>query len=372
VKAVVYYGPGDVRVEEVARPQAGEKGMVMRVKACGICSIVDVPHYKSSFPLMDAPPHYYDVNQPAKTSGIILGHEFSGDVVEVGPRVSGLKVGDRIYGPIWNPCGRCDACRSGDIEHCTASDAGGRAVNGAMAEYAYFPDLTYSSVIDDKFTWLSDDMSYEDGALIEVLRLGIGLGSKVKAGDTVVVIGQDIVGLGAVAYMKTLGVSKIIACDISDDRLRGAKDAGADVVIDERKEDAFLAIMKATGNRGADVVLETSCRPESFQLSVSAVRPFGDIWLGTFYTSGAIFDPSWQHRGMISQNITQKPGVSLRCAWGTLGPWKPMLKIAVDLIRSGKINSRKFVTHKYPLSDAKKAFETAASPSQSIKVILNP
>jgi threonine dehydrogenase-like Zn-dependent dehydrogenase len=321
---------------------------------------------------MDAPPHFYDPGQPAKASGIILGHEFSGDIVEVGSRVTGLKVGDRVYGPIWNQCGKCDACRSGDFEHCSASDAGGRAVNGAMAEYVLFPDLTYSSVINDKFVKLTEDMSYEDGALTEVLRLGIGLGSKAKPGDTVVVIGQDIVGLGAVAYMKSQGIARIITCDISDTRLKASQDVGADVVISEMKEDAFRSIMKATGNRGADVVLETSCRPESLQLSVNAVRPFGDIWLGTFYTAGPFFDPSCQRPGMISQNITQKPGISIRCAWGTLGPWMPMLKIAVDLIRSGKINAQKYVTQEYPLSDVKKAFEVAANPEDSIKVMLKP
>jgi threonine dehydrogenase-like Zn-dependent dehydrogenase len=372
VKAAVYYGPGDVRVEEVSRPHAGEKGMVLKVGACGICNIVDVPHYKSSFSLIDAPPHFFDVNRPAKTSGIILGHEFSGEIVEVGPKVKGLKVGERVYGAIWNQCNKCEACLAGDFEHCAAPDAGGRAVNGAMAEYVLFPDLSYDSVISDKFVKLTDDMSYADGVLIEVLRLGIGLASKAKAGDTVLVIGQDIVGLGAVAQLKSLGVAKIITCDISDARLAASRELGPDVVIDERKENVYEAVMKATGNRGADVVLETSCRSESLQLSVGAVRPFGDIWLGTFYTSGPFFDPSYQQAGMIAQNITQKPGISIRCAWGTLGPWMPMLKIAVDMIRSGTINARKHISQEFPLSEAKKAFDVASDPYKAIKVIIKP
>jgi threonine dehydrogenase-like Zn-dependent dehydrogenase len=372
MKAAVFYAPGDVRVEDVARPQAGKKGVVLRVGACGICNIIDVPHYKMSFPLVDAPPHYYDSKSPVKTGGIILGHEFSGEVVEVGSDVTAVKPGDRVYSVIWHPCGKCDSCRSGDPENCTASDAGGRAINGAMAEYVLLPNLTYPSVIEDKLFKMSDDITFEDGALLEVLRLGIGLANKAKAGDTVVVLGQDIVGLGAVAHLKSIGASKVIACDNSQVRLKASKEVGADIVIDTLNENAFLTVMDATSQKGADIVLETSCRPESLQLAVSMVRPFGDVWLGTFYTSGPFFDPSWQNPGMISMNITQKPGISLHCAWGTLGPWMPVLKIAENIIRSGKITAKKYVTQELPLSQAKAAFEVASNSLQSIKVMLKP
>ena len=130
--------------------------------------------------------------------------------------------------------------------------------------------------------------------------------------------------------------------------------------------------MEETSGKGADVVIEASCRPESLQQAINVVRPFGDIWLGTFYTAGPFFNPSWQHPGMVSMNPTQKPGISIHCTWGTLGPWKPMLGQTLDIIQSGKITADKYVTHIFPLDRVKEAFETAMNPHESIKVMLEP
>jgi threonine dehydrogenase-like Zn-dependent dehydrogenase len=370
MKAAIYYGPGDIKVEEIERPKAGDNGMVLRVRACGICPFIDVPHYKMSYPLADIPPRYQE--DPPSTSGIVLGHEFSGEVVEVGSKVAAVKVGDRLYGVIWSPCGHCEACQAGDYEHCPFGDAGGRVINGAMAEYVLFPNLIYPSVIKDKLIKLPDNLSYRDGALLEVLRLGIGLASKAKAGDVVVIFGQDITGLGALARLKSLGIAKVITCDVSQKRLQASREVGADVVVDALNEDVFKVVMEETSGNGAEVVIEASCRPESLQQAVNVVRPFGDIWLSTFYTAGPFFNPSWQHPGMVAMNITAKPGISMHCPWGTLGPWIPMLEQAIEMIQSGKITADKYVTHVFPLDGVKEAFETAMNPHESIKVMLEP
>jgi len=371
MKAAVYYGPGDIRVEDIERPVAGDEGMVLKVRACGICPLIDIPHYKMSFSLPDVPPRY-QVDPPVKRGGIVLGHEFSGDVVEVGSKVTAVKEGDRIYGVVWHPCGHCEFCRAGDYEHCPFCDAGGRIVNGAMAEYLLFPNVTYASVTEDKIVKLPDDISYRDGALVEVLRLGVGLASKAKAGDTVVVFGQDIIGLGAVASLKMLGAAKVITCDVSQKRLQASREVGADIAVDALNDDIFKVVMEETSGKGADVVIEASCRPESLQQAVSVVRPFGDIWLGTFYTAGPFFNPSFQHPGMVSMNPTQKPGISIHCTWGTLGPWKPMLGQTLEIMQSGTITADKYVTHVFPLDRVKEAFETAMNPHESIKVMLEP
>jgi threonine dehydrogenase-like Zn-dependent dehydrogenase len=371
MKAAVFYGPGDVRVEAIERPEAGDKGAVLKVRSCGICPLIDVPHYKMSFPHIDIPPHY-QTTLPERPRGIVLGHEFSGDVVEVGSEVTVAKPGDRVYGVVWNPCGICEACRAGNYELCPFIDAGGRRVNGAMAEYLLFPNVTHPSVADDKFVKLPESFSYRDGALLEPLILGVGLANKAKAGDVVVVLGQEVMGLGAVARLKEIGVSRVIAGDISEKRLQASRSAGADMVVNLLTEDIFTVVMEETSGKGADLVLEMSCRPESLQQAVTLVRPFGAIWLGTFYAAGPFFDPSWQAPRMISMNLTQKPGISLNTAWGTLGPWMPRLKHAVGIIQSGKVTAATCVTHAFPLDRAKEAFETALNTCESIKVMIEP
>lgn len=371
MKAAVYYGPGDIRIEEVERPVAGEKGMVLKVRACGICPLVDLAHYKMSFPHVDIPPHHQE-NVPEKPAKIILGHEFSGDVVEIGSAVTAVNIGDRIYGVTWNPCGKCEACRSGKPDECNFIDAAGRAIHGALAEYILFPNVTLPSVTEDKLIKLPEDMTYRDGALLEPLMLGIGIANKAKAGDVVVVFGQEVMGLGAVARLKEIGVSKIITVDVSKKRLLLSKEAGADLTVDSSRENVFKTIMEETSGKGADLVMEMSCRPENLQEAVCVVRPFGQIWLGSFYTVGSFFNPSWQAPRMVSMNITQKPGLSINTAWGTLGPWLPRLKKAVEIIKAGKVNADKCATHIYSLAEAREAFEIAIHDPDSVKVIIEP
>lgn len=371
MKAAVYYGAGDIRIEDIARPASGTKGMLVRVKACGICPLIDVPHYKMSFPNIDVPPRY-EKSAARQPHGVVLGHEFSGEVVETGSEVTGVKEGERVYGVLWNPCGHCDACLSGDFERCNFIDAAGRSINGAMAEYVLFPNVTYPAVAQDKLIKLSPDLTYRDGALLEPLMLGVGLANKAKPADVVVVFGQEIMGLGAVTRLKEIGVSKVITADASERRLQESKGAGADVVVNTLLNSIFDVVMEETSGKGADVVIEVSCRPESLQQAVSVAKPFGAIWLGTFYTAGPFFDPSWQAPGMISMNLTQKPGVSINNAWGTLGPWMPRLLKATEIIQSGKVTADRCVTHVFPLDKTKEAFETAVNTADSIKVMIEP
>ncbi len=368
MKAAVYYGPGDIRYEEVETPKPGKKGALVRVKACGICSIIDVAHYLKSFPLLDMPHVKTEMPSPAK---IILGHEYSGEVCEVGSEVTSCKKGDRIYSVIWDPCGICDDCRSGHEEKCTLSDVGGRRVNGAMAEYLLLPNVTYPFVTDDKLIKLPENITFKDGAMLEVMRLGLGMAAKAKNGDTVVVFGQDILGLTAVYSLKQRGL-KVIAADVSKMRLKASKILGADVVVDLLNEDVFKIVHEFTKGKLADVVLESSGRPANFYNAIDVTKPFGDVWFGTFYTAGPFYDPTWSNSPTYASNITQKPGLSLHCSWGTLGPWMPRLQEAVNIIQSGKITADKYVTHTLPLSKVKEAFEIATNPHESIKVILEP
>ncbi len=370
MKAGVFYGPGDIRVERIDKPKPGDKGMLIKVGACGICPVIDVPHYKMDFPLKDVPAHYNKDFPPNKP--LVLGHEFCGEVVEKGGDVTAANIGDRVYGVVWQPCGVCNYCRSGNHMNCKYVDGGGRTVNGAMAEYLLFPNMTVESLIEDKFIIIPETLTDADGALVEVMVLSLGLANKAKRNDVVVVFGQDLMGLGVAAYLKRKGeVFQIITCDISEKRLHASREVGADIAVDVRKDNILDVVLDATNGKGADVVIETSCRSESLQQAVNVVKPFGNIWLGTAYTDGNFFNPTWQGPGMVSMNLTMKMGISIHCAWGTLGPWMPRIKEVIAMIEDGVITAEKYATF-FPLEQIGKAFQAAMDPHKSIKVVLEP
>ena len=123
MKAAIYYGPHDIRIEEIERPRPGDAGILVRIKACGICPLMDIPRYQRI--CVDHAPR------------VVLGHEFSGEVVEVGRSVTAVKVGDRVYGLAYRPCNSCDACLKQNYIHCENFEKGtaGTWINGGFAEY---------------------------------------------------------------------------------------------------------------------------------------------------------------------------------------------------------------------------------------------
>jgi L-iditol 2-dehydrogenase len=358
MKAAIYYGPGDIRVEEIKRPQASDgvngMGIVLKIGACGICHIKDMPRYKQS--LFDC------------SAGIAHGHEFCGEVVEVGPNVTVAKVGDKVYGLSFQPCLNCDACRSKNYAACSNFTDGtaGTWTNGGFAEYLLFPFANDENVIV-----VPETMSFRDGALIEPLYLSFGLANKAQAGDVVVIFGQDIMGLATVACLKEREVSKIIVSDISKKRLKAAEEVGADVIVNELEQDVVDTVLEKTGGRGADVVIETAGRAVNFQQAIDIVKNHGNIWFGTTYDSPFLFHPSLQRPDKPRSNLTSK-GFTMQCAWGTLGSRSTRRRQAVELLQSGKISAEKFVTHAFPLEKIKEAFEVAINPHESIKVVIEP
>jgi threonine dehydrogenase-like Zn-dependent dehydrogenase len=213
-------------------------------------------------------------------------------------------------------------------------------------------------------------MSYRNGTLIEPVSVAVGLASKAKEGDVVVVLGQELMVLATVSELKTRGVKRIIVSDISDKRLEKSGEVGADIIIHEHREDLARMVMKETHSLGADVVIETAGRAETFLNAVDVVRPHGDIWLGAFYEGPFMFDPSYQHPERPHSNLTQKGGMSIHCAWLTLPDRTIRRKRAVEIIQNGEITAEKYVTHFFSMDRITEAFEVAMNPQESIKVIV--
>jgi L-iditol 2-dehydrogenase len=364
MKIAIYYGPYDIRIEERPKPVCPPEGVVCKVGAVGVCDIMDLTAW------IGWPPEPREV-------GWARGHEWSAQIVEVGEKVIGYEVGDNVFGcPVFHPCHKCNACRVGEYWRCINWRDGmmQKALHGAMAEYIVMPFINKESAAK-----LPKDLSMKDLALVEPTYLGIGLAGKGKPGDTIAIVGLDMMSFVAIHQLKELSkVAKIIVSDVSNFRLEKAKGMGADVCINSIDQDFVAAVMKETSGRGADVTILADNRPVAFTQAFNSTRRQGNVWLGTWMytpwtTKTAAGGNQWIGPGVAYPEIpiTFDPTMlNIFTAWGTLGPRAPRWVEAGQLIKRGVVTADKFVTSVFPLDKVKDAFRTLETDQNQIKVMI--
>ena len=349
MKAAVYNGPGEISLDEIDRPSAGDVGIIVKVRAVGVCG-TDVHAYKSA--------------RIQYTTGMVLGHEFSGDVVEVGPKVADIEVGDRVWAMGMLPCFQCDACQREEYFRCPNTKSSGvSGHDGAFAEYTWVPVAALNRTV----LKLDDSVSYQDGALVEPVGVGTGAARRAEPrnADSVVVLGAGLVGLGALVTFKDVGVAKLIASDVSEKRLAAAQALGADLLINAAEQDAVARIMEETSGRGADIVVEAAGIPATFQQSIDMVRRDGKVMAVATYDEAFEFDPSLARPGLRNSSLVRKAVRMIGCYGGDNHG-------AYDLIRRGKVKASQVVTHTFPLSEIERAFQVQMDAHESVKVLVEP
>src|ERR1700757_3098855 len=240
MKATVFNGPNNIRLEEVPRPLARAGEAVIKITLTTICG-TDLHIVRGEYPVRP---------------GLILGHEPVGVIHEIGPGVSGYAVGDRVLVGAITPCGQCCYCLSGDWSQCGGPIGGwkfGNTINGAQAEYLLVPNAQAN------LAKIPDELSDEQVVLLaDIASTGISAAESgdVKIGDTVAVFAQGPIGLCATAGAKLKGAGFIIAVESDFVRTAMAKRMGADIVIDHTKMDAVEEIRRLTQGRGVDVAIE--------------------------------------------------------------------------------------------------------------------
>ncbi len=335
MKAAVYRGPRDVRFEEVEKPRLKSGDVLIRIKACGICGS-DLHTYKYGL--------FIELGTPMG-SGRVMGHEWSGEVADINGEAPGLKVGDRVTG----------------------------AYGGGSAEYLRLPARFAQLLVH-----IPDGISYEAAATTEPLANSVhsvNLASP-AGGQTIVVIGAGIVGLGAVQALKAKYSVKVIAIDLSEKRLAMAKQMGADIIINAGKEEPVQAVLKIVGELprirfldesfgNVDAAIDwagvsmESTGSSTLQQALTMVRPNGTVVLGAVSEKPAQMD----------FNRIMLKGLRLFGSWG----WTPAeFREALQLINSGKAEREPLVTHQFGLDEAKEAYETAANAKEAIKVLIKP
>jgi (R,R)-butanediol dehydrogenase / meso-butanediol dehydrogenase / diacetyl reductase len=257
MRAAVYRGPQDIRIESVAEP-ADPRGadVVIRVARAAICG-TDSSEWAHG-PLLAQPP-------------VVLGHEFVGEVVASGPDAAAVGIGDRVVCGAGISCGQCAWCAAGRTNLCAHYRTIGLHVDGGLAEYVSSPAGICLAVPDA----LSDDAA----AIAQPLAVALHAvrRSGLRRGQSCAVIGVGGIGAFIVAAASAAGASPLIALDIDDDRLATARTLGAATVIDARGRELDAAILEATAGEGAEVVIEASGTPGAPAAAARAARRGGRV-----------------------------------------------------------------------------------------------
>lgn len=327
MKAQLFYGPGDIRYEDVDIPQVREGEALVRIKSALTCGS-DVKTYRRGHPTMIK-------------KGSVFGHEWAGDVVGTGSAVDNFKVGDRIVAVNSVPCYECYYCKLERYSLCENLVYN----NGAYAEYIKVPE----NILRKNAYKIPDSLNYREAALLEPLSCVVhGIEqSGIRTGDTVVVNGAGPIGLMFVILARIKG-AVVISADLSEERLGYAKEFGADYIVNSGKvNDQVQAVKRLTeGGRGADVAVDATGIPEVWEMTVLMGRKGATINLfgGCAPRTSVNIDTSLLHYSEL--NIK-----------GVYHHTPYYVKKAFKLLTSGLIDTAKFITADMSLERLKEALE---------------
>lgn len=336
MKAAVVCANEDVRYMEYEEPQVSAGMVKIRVKASGICGS-DIPR------VLHHGVHFYP---------IVLGHEFSGEVVEIGEGVTKVKVGDKVTGAPLLPCLKCDDCQNGNYSLCKHYSFIGSRQQGSNADYVVIPER--NAVPFDK------SISYEQGAMFEpstVALHGLKL-NDYKGGEYVAVLGCGTIGIFTAQWAKIFGAKKVVVFDISDERLALAKRMGADEVVNTTKED-FMAEAKAiTGGKGYGYVFETAGQVPTMHMAFELAGNKANVcFIGTPHVDLTFTPKMWE-------NMNRKE-FKLTGSWMSYSapfPGKEW-ELTAHYFATGQLKyDPEFVYKKIAMSQAQEAFQLFKTP----------
>ncbi|MCS7232672.1 MAG: galactitol-1-phosphate 5-dehydrogenase [Synergistetes bacterium] len=341
MRAVVFHGPGDMRYEMVPKPIPKEGEVCIKVKFAGICGS-DVEEYK--------------IGSDRAIPPIIFGHEFSGEIVEVGPGVSKDRVGQRVSVNPMLYCGKCYYCQRGWINLCPYRRSVGRTLgvekkrcDGAFAEYVCVPEFALVP--------LHEEVSFEEGALLEPLSVCLSAAKEgnFEKGENVAVIGAGPIGLMILEFLKVLGSGKIVVTDVVDFKLEVAKKLGADYVLNV-KDEPVESLLGLVDKVGFDRVIVAAGVPSALKDSFKLVRNGGDIVLV----------------GIIRKNVEVNPveivGRKLTI-YGSYMFTNEMYEV-MNYIAQRKLDVKSMITSVCSLEEVPEAFRKLSADGEEIKVLV--
>src|SRR5216684_7869007 len=338
--AVEYHSNDDVRIVDLPIPEIGPCELLVQLQACGLCA-------------SDVMEWYMKPRAP-----IYPGHEPVGVVAAMGQGVQQFSVGQRIFFHHHVPCMVCHFCRRGSFSQC-ATFRSTRLYPGGLAEYFRVP----APNVQLDVLPLPDDLSFEAATLIEPLACCVrGIDrAAIHAGDSVLVLGAGSNGLMLAQLAQQRGAVRVIIVDPIAYRRQRALDAGIDHALDpaSEQENLLQQIYTVNDGRKPDIVLVTPSSISAMQQGLELVGPGGTLLL---------FAPSPPEMKLpISPNALFFQEISLRTSYSA-GPYET--RLALDLLRTGRIRAESVITHRFPLREAAQAFHLVAKPGDALKAVI--
>ncbi len=342
--ALVFQGPGAKAWAEVPKPSIeADTDAIVRVDVTTICG---------------SDLHILKGDVPEVTVGRILGHEAVGTVESVGASVKNLKPGDRVLVSCITACGSCRYCREARYGQCLGGGGWilGHLIDGTQAEFVRVPfadNSTYAipaGVTDEDMLMLSDILptAYEVGVL----------NGRVQPGDVVAIVGAGPIGLSAIMGARLFSPSHIVAIDLADSRLDAAKRFGADVTVNNSRQDALAVVRELTSGLGVDVAIEAVGTPATFELAATLIRPGGHL-----ANIGVHGKPAALHLETLwGRDVTITTGLVDTYSTPTL----------MRLGASHQLDVSSFVTHRFDMNDMLEAYDTfaRAGDTGALKVVI--
>jgi len=352
MKAALWYNKNDIRVEEIDEPKVTKGNVKIEVKWCGICGS-DLHEFLGG-------PIFIPVGQPHPLSKneapVVLGHEFSGEVVEIGDGVKNFKAGDRVVVEPMVVCGECPACKEGKYNLCSTLGFHGLCGSGGgLAEYTVFPEEYVHK--------LPDSMTYEQGALIEPMAVALHSIriANFNVGDTAIVLGSGPIGLATIECLKSAGAKLVVVLQRKSIRQEYAKRAGADVVLDPNVVDIAEEVKKLTGGVGVDFAFETTGAKIGFDTGLNSLKYNGTMVITSIWEGDVTFNPN-------ELVFTEKKIV------GTLA-YRHEFPATMALMNDGRIKADGYITKKVYLDDiVEEGFGTLTGPDKKkqVKILVTP
>jgi L-iditol 2-dehydrogenase len=335
MKAAVLHAKEDIRVEQVEIPEINENEVLVKVKAAGICGS-DIPR------VLGNAAYFYP---------IILGHEFSGEIVEAGSRVAKVKVGARVAGAPLLPCYECEDCKKGHYGQCLPYSFLGSKKNGGWAEYVKMPEV--NAVI------LPDTLSFEEGSFLEPTTVALHALRHMNfmPGENVIILGMGTIGLLTLQCVKIFGAKSVTVVDIDETKLQLARKFGADHCIDPQRQGLMETASRITNKRGYEIVLETAgstvTMVQSFELAAGKANI---CFIGTPHE-----DLTFDHK--IFEKMNRKE-FRLTGSWMSYSAPFPgrEWELAAQFLNNGQVKVKEMIDRKVPLERAGEIFELYKKP----------
>ena len=342
MKAACIHGPGDIRLETVPDPIIKDNEVLVKVHACGICG-TDIHYFRAGA---------YSMGE----KNFILGHEFSGEIVEIGDSVNSLNIGDRVIGTGLQDCGKCYWCLN-NLGFCPNPAVPGDGLDGAFAEYVVVPNPMLGSL----FFRIPEDFSWEEAATVEPMAVSCFAveQAQLRERETVVVMGAGAIGLGILQACRSKGARQVIVSEPASLRREIALKLGADTVFNPLEIDPFEAVASATSSKFASTVFECSGAPTALGQAGQLIRPFGKI------VQVGIYERNPELTAEQFKLMFQFRNATIRGSGGQ--QWEK----ALELMQSGLIHTDDLITHTFPLDDIRQAFEIQSDPRKAIKVVIS-